>query len=59
MNDERIQIRDMSESDIAATQDVTVSAYMQYAEVMPEWAWEEYRNDMISTIAGKEPAVER
>ncbi len=54
-----IQIRDALERDIEAMQDVTLSAYKEYGEIMPAWAWEDYRDSIVSTIAGEGSAMER
>ena len=31
-------------------QDLTVAAYTEYAAMLPEYAWEMYREDMVTTI---------
>jgi GNAT superfamily N-acetyltransferase len=46
-----MDVRAARAEDRAAAQVVTVAAYEQYAEFMPAWAWEAYRDDMIKAIA--------
>ncbi len=54
-----IKIRDAQESDLAAMRDVTISAYEEYAAIMPDWAWAEYRDSMVSAITGDGPPAEK
>lgn len=49
---DNIRIRDAQEGDLAAMQDVTIAAYEEYAAVMPDWAWEDYRDGMVRAISG-------
>ncbi|TAK00945.1 MAG: GNAT family N-acetyltransferase [Candidatus Manganitrophaceae bacterium] len=50
-----LQIRDAIESDRDAIREVTLSAFQQYAALMPAH-WEEYRRRMLATLAQAAPA---
>ncbi len=58
-NKSNIKIRDAQESDLEAMRDVTISAYEEYAAIMPDWAWAEYRDSMASAITGEGPPAEK
>jgi GNAT superfamily N-acetyltransferase len=49
-------IRVAQDSDRAAIQDVTLSAYREYAALMSD-QWEEYRASILATLADVEPAA--
>ena len=51
-----LYIRDGHESDRDAIQDVTLSAYQQYAAVLPPTHWESYRRNILDTLADVRPA---
>ncbi len=48
-------IRDAHDSDRAAIQNVTLSAYQEYAALMPAH-WEDYRHGILATLAEVKPA---
>ena len=48
-------IRDAHDSDRAAIQAVTLSAYQEYAALMPAH-WEDYRHGILATLAEVKPA---
>ena len=50
-----LHIRDAHPSDRYAIRDVTLSAYNQYAALMPSH-WEGYRQDILATLADVKPA---
>jgi predicted N-acetyltransferase YhbS len=50
-----LMIRAAQESDRAAIQDVTLSAYQEYAAVMGDH-WEDYRQNILATLADVKPA---
>lgn len=50
---DKIKIRDAQESDFQAMQDVTITAYQEYAAIMPAGAWAEYRDSIVSAITGE------
>jgi len=50
-----LHIRDARVSDRDAIRDVTLSAFQEYAEVMPVH-WEEYRQGILSRLADVKPA---
>jgi GNAT superfamily N-acetyltransferase len=54
MND--LHIRNADVCDQEAIRDVTLSAYEEYAAKMPPDAWEEYRANIVSTLADVKPA---
>ncbi len=54
MND--LHIRNADVCDQEAIRDVTLSAYEEYATKMPPYAWEQYRESIISTLADVKPA---
>lgn len=47
-------IRDAGAGDQAAAVAVTVAAYEQYAGVMPAFAWERYRQNIVETLQGRD-----
>jgi GNAT superfamily N-acetyltransferase len=51
-----LHLRDARENDRDAIQDVTLSAYQQYAIVMPPPHWENYRQNILATLADVRPA---
>lgn len=51
-----LHLRDARENDRDAIQDVTLSAYQQYAAVMPPPLWENYRQNILATLADVRPA---
>ena len=55
MND--LQIRDAQPSDREAIEAVTLSAYQEYAPLMPEY-WEPYRQNILETLAAVRPAAQ-
>jgi predicted N-acetyltransferase YhbS len=50
-----LQIRDARQNDHDAIQEVTLSAYQEYAALMPAH-WESYRQNILATLAHVEPA---
>jgi len=50
-----LHIRDARPGDKAAIEDVTISAYQEYALVMQD-AWELYRQSILGTLADVKPA---
>lgn len=54
MND--LHIRNADTCDQDAIRDVTLSAYEEYATKMPPGAWEQYRENIVSTLADIKPA---
>ena len=50
-----LHIRDAHPSDRYAIRDVTLSAYNEYAALMPSH-WEGYRQDILATLADVKPA---
>jgi predicted N-acetyltransferase YhbS len=50
-----LHIRDARDSDRDAIRDVTLSAYEEYAALMPQH-WENYRRDVLATLADVRPA---
>jgi len=51
-----LHIRAARESDRDAIQDVTLSAYQQYAAVMPPPYWENYQRNILDTLTDVRPA---
>ena len=51
-----LHIRDGRESDRDTIQAVTLSAYQQYAAVMPPPHWESYRRNILDTLSDVQPA---
>lgn len=45
-----LQIRDARVEDLDAMREGTLAAYREYAAMMPAYAWEIYRDDMVATI---------
>ncbi len=54
MND--LHIRNADVCDQEAIRDVTLSAYEEYGTKMPPFAWEQYRESIIATLADVKPA---
>jgi GNAT superfamily N-acetyltransferase len=52
----RLHIRDAREGDRDPIQDVTLSAYQQYAAVMPSPLWDSYQRNILDTLADVRPA---
>jgi GNAT superfamily N-acetyltransferase len=50
-----LHVRDARDSDRDAIRDVTLSAYEEYAALMPQH-WENYRRDVLATLADVRPA---
>ncbi len=53
----KIKIRDAGRADRGAVRRATLSAYEEYAAVIPE-LWEGYRQDIIATLADPNPAAQ-
>ena len=53
-----LHIRDARDDEREVIRDVTLAAYEEYAAVMPEPFWEEYRRQLLVTL-DEEGAVER
>jgi hypothetical protein len=51
-----LHIRDARESDRDTILDVTLSAYQEYAAIMPPPHWEDYRRGILATLADVRPA---
>ncbi len=51
-----LQIRDARPGDREVIKDVTLTAYQQYAEIMPPPHWEFYRQSILETLADVSPA---
>ncbi len=51
----RLRIRDAVSSDREAIREVTLSAYQEYAALIPSH-WEDYRRDILATLANVKPA---
>lgn len=51
-----IVIRDARPGDRDAIREVTLAAYLEYADVLPQGGWEEYRQNILETIANPAPA---
>jgi GNAT superfamily N-acetyltransferase len=49
-------IRDAAESDREAARLVTLTAYQEYAEMMPPQFWEGYRKNIVQALDETEPA---
>lgn len=45
------RIRTATEADRAAIQEMSIAAYQQYAENMPQYIWEAYKEDILETTA--------
>lgn len=54
---EALRIRDAVDSDREAIQAVSLGAYVQYAEVLPKERWEAYRDSILASVYGEEPAA--
>ena len=52
-------LRDAHPQDQDAIREVTLASYAQYADVMPPFAWNEYRKNIIETLARVAPPVEQ
>ncbi len=52
----KIRIRDAQATDRKAVRDLTLRAYEEYASLMPSSHWEYYRENIIETLDGDEPA---
>ena len=53
----KIKIRDAGPADREAVRRATLSAYEEYAAIVPE-IWEDYRQDIIATLADPNPAAQ-
>ena len=53
-----LQIREARPDDREAIQDVTLTAYEQYAEIMPPPHWGFYRQSILETLADVSPAAQ-
>ncbi len=53
-----LQIRDAQAGDRGAIEAVTLSAYQQYAAVMPAQHWAAYRQNILDTLADVQPAAQ-
>ena len=51
-----LHIRDARESERDTILDVTLSAYQEYAAIMPPPHWEDYRRGILATLADVRPA---
>ena len=51
-----ITIRNATEQERDAIRDLTLEAYQEFAPMMPDWAWAEYRKDIAETVTHPEPA---
>jgi len=51
-----MKIRDARRADRDAVRKVTLSAFQQYAAIMPPPRWEAYRENILSTLADVAPA---
>ena len=51
-----LQIREARPDDREAIQDVTLTAYQQYAEILPPPHWESYRHNILKRLADVSPA---
>jgi len=49
------RIRDACESDRGGIEAVTLSAYQQYAALMPPALWEGYRQNILATLGAAQP----
>jgi GNAT superfamily N-acetyltransferase len=56
--EKNLLVRDAREDERAALQTVTLIAYAEYATVMPEPFWKEYRRQLLATLDAEGP-VER
>jgi predicted N-acetyltransferase YhbS len=54
----RLRVRDARPEEYGAIADVTLAAYRQYADVMPAAAWENYAQNIVTTIT-HEDALQR
>ncbi len=52
------RIRDAGASDREAIEAVTLSAYQQFAAVMPPALWDRYRENIVSTLAAAPPKTQ-
>jgi len=52
----KLKIRDVRKEDRDGARKVTLAAFRQYAAVMPPPRWEGYRENIIETLTGVEPA---
>jgi GNAT superfamily N-acetyltransferase len=52
----KLKIRDARSRDRDAVRKVTLSAFQQYAAVMPPPRWEGYRENILATVTDVEPA---
>ncbi|MEP6774876.1 MAG: GNAT family N-acetyltransferase [Chloroflexota bacterium] len=50
-NEAGFRIRTATEADRAAIQEVSVAAYIQYAEIMPQDIWESYKENILEVTA--------
>jgi GNAT superfamily N-acetyltransferase len=50
-NEAGFRIRTATEADRAAIQEVSIAAYVQYAEIVPQDIWEAYKEDILKTTA--------
>lgn len=53
------RIRTATEADRAAIQEISVAAYIQYAELVPKYIWEMYKADIVATTANADGAAEQ
>ena len=54
---EALLVRDARQSDGSAVAAVTLSAYQEYAPLMPA-LWDAYRDNIVTTLAAPEPATQ-
>ena len=52
----KLKIREARREDRDAARKITLSAFQQYAAVMPAPRWEGYRENILSTLADPDPA---
>jgi predicted N-acetyltransferase YhbS len=52
-----LQLRDARASDRGAIEAVTLSAFQEYAALMPN-RWEDYRQNMLATLGAVQPAAQ-
>ena len=53
-----VQVRGARRGDAGSIEEVTLSAYQQYAAVMPPALWERYRQNIVATLAAAPPETQ-
>lgn len=51
VNETGFRIRTATEADRDAIQDISIAAYSQYAQVMPQYAWDSYKENILEATA--------